>query len=76
MGGASGRGAKERKRAKFRELVEACSWRWAATLGISCLRRSAVNHKVEAGEKLSRWLWLRRGDQRGQQQCTWTQAET
>ena len=37
-------------------------------------QRRAIGTSVEAAEKASRWLWLKRGEQWGQQEATWTQA--
>ncbi len=45
------------------------------TLGITgANRRRAIGNNVEAAEKASRWLWLKRGEQWGQYNATWTQA--
>lgn len=69
--------AHERKREKYQELVEDCrrnGWRTRCmpvevgtqygTLGITgANRRRALSNNVEAAEKASRWLWLKRGEQ-------------
>lgn len=46
------------------------------TLGVTgASRRRAISNHVEAAEKASRWLRLKRGEQRGQQNAIWTRAE-